>query len=374
MAAVTSHFAISLFSSIISSVPHDNVVISPASISSALAMIAAGARGKTLEEIEKAFAKSSDKDFGLATSILQEANRSALERTDSCSLKSANGVWLDKEFIVSTSYKKFMERFGLEAAKADFKTDSTGSTRKINKWVEEHTNNKISKLFQDGDLDELTRTVLVNAIYFKGNWLVPFDKEQTSTAPFYVTSDKKVDTKLMYHSGEFRYLNDMEKNCDIVEFEYESSAFSMIVIVPHEIDGLHRITSTISLPQFAKWITDLERSRKETVDIFLPKFKASHRVDLKKSLGSLGISEMFCDRANLTGISEAGNLYVSSAVHEAIIEVNEEGTEAAGATGIGIGFMSLPPQVRADRPFLFAVLSHKTNSIVFMGKMIDPSK
>ena len=374
MAAVTSHFAISLFSSIISSVPHDNVVISPASISSALAMIAAGARGKTLEEIEKAFAKSSDKDFGLATSILQEANMSALECTDSCSLKSANGVWLDKEFIVSTSYKKFMERFGLEAAKADFKTDSAGSTRKINKWVEEHTNNKISKLFQDGDLDELTRTVLVNAIYFKGNWLVPFDKEQTSTAPFYVTSDKKVDTKLMYHSGEFRYLNDMEKNCDIVELEYEGSAFSMIVIVPHEIDGLHRITSTISLPQFAKWITDLERSQKETVDIFLPKFKASHRVDLKKSLGSLGISEMFCDRANLTGISEAGNLYVSSAVHEAIIEVNEEGTEAAGATGIGIGFMSLPPQVRADRPFLFAVFSHKTNSIVFMGKMIDPSK
>jgi len=374
MAALTSHFAISLFSSIISSVPNDNVVISPASISSALAMIAAGARGKTLKEIEKAFAKSNDKDFGLATLILQEANRSALECTDSCSLKSANGVWLDKEIIVNTPYKKFIETFGLEAAEVDFKTDVAGSTRKINKWVEEHTKKKISKLFQDGDLDELTRTVLVNAVYFKGNWLVPFDKEQTSIAPFYVTSDKKVDAKLMYHSGEFRYLNDMEKNCDIVQLEYEGSAFSMVVIVPHEIDGLHRITSTISLAQFTKWIADVRGSQKETVDVFLPKFKASHRVDLKKSLESLGISEMFCDRADLKGISEAGNLYVSSAVHEAVIDVNEEGTEAAGATGIGIGFMSLPPQVRADRPFLFAVLSHQTNSIIFMGKMTDPSK
>lgn len=374
MAAVTSHFAISLFTSIISSKPQDNVIISPTSVSSALAMVAAGARGKTFDEIEQAFGWKSGSNDGLVKEILQEANKLSKDCTKSCSLKSANGIWLDNDFSLTASYKSFLEKFGLEVSKVDFKTDSLGATEKINKWVEEHTNKKIAKLFQDGDLNELTRTVLVNAIYFKGNWMIPFNKEHTSTAPFYITGDKKVDVKLMYHSGDFRYVNDMKSNCDIVQLEYEGSAFSMIIIVPHEIDGLSSVTSDISFSQFAKWKKDIEGSEKENIDLFLPKFKVSHRVDLKKSLASLGITEMFCDRANLTGISEARNLYVDSAVHEAVIEVNEQGTEAAGATGIGIGYMSLPPQVRADRPFLFMVVSHKTNSIVFMGKMADPSK
>ena len=374
MAAVTSHFAISLFTSIISSKPQDNVIISPTSVSSALAMVAAGARGKTFDEIEQAFGWKSGSNNGLAMEILEEANKLSKDCTKSCSLKSANGIWLDDEFSLTTAYKKFLEKFGLQASRVDFKTDSLGSAEKINKWVEEHTNKKITKLFQDGDLNDLTRAVLVNAIYFKGDWMVPFDKEHTSTAPFYVTGDKKVDVKLMYHSGDFRYVNDMKSNCDVVQLEYEGSAFSMIVIVPHEVDGLTTVTSSISLSQFAKWKKDVEGSGKENIDLFLPKFKISHRVDLKKSLTSLGINEMFCDKANLTGISEGRNLYVDSAVHEAVIEVNEQGTEAAGATGIGIGFMSLPPQVRADRPFLFMVVSHKTNSIVFIGKMADPSK
>ena len=374
MAAVTSQFAISLFTSLIASKPQENVIISPTSVSSALALVAAGARGKTLDEIEKAFAWKAGSNDGLATAIFQEGQKLAKECSKSCSLKSANGIWLDNEFIVNESYKNFLGTFGLKTAKVDFKTDSQGATEKINRWVEEHTNKKITKLFQERVLDDLTRMVIVNAIYFKGNWLMPFDKEHTVAAPFHVGKGKEVNVQMMYHSGEFRYINDMKANCDIVQLQYEGSEFSMIAIVPHEIDGLARVTSSMDLSQFGKWKTELEASVKETVDVFLPKFKVSHRVDLKKSLGSLGISDMFCDRANLTGLSKAGNLYVSSAVHEAVIEVNEEGTEAAGATGIGIGFMSLPPQVRADRPFLFMIVSHKTNSIVFLGKMVDPSK
>ena len=374
MAAVTSQFAISLFTSLIASKPQENVIISPTSVSSALALVAAGARGKTLDEIEKAFAWKAGSNDGLATAIFQEGQKLAKECSKSCSLKSANGIWLDNEFIVNESYKNFLGTFGLKTAKVDFKTDSQGATEKINRWVEEHTNKKITKLFQERVLDDLTRMVIVNAIYFKGNWLMPFDKEHTVAAPFHVGKGKEVNVQMMYHSGEFRYINDMKANCDIVQLQYEGSEFSMIAIVPHEIDGLARVTSSMDLSQFGKWKTELEASVKETVDVFLPKFKVSHRVDLKESLGSLGISDMFCDRANLTGLSKAGNLYVSSAVHEAVIEVNEEGTEAAGATGIGIGFMSLPPQVRADRPFLFMIVSHKTNSIVFLGKMVDPSK
>ena len=375
MAAITSHFAISLFSSIIASNPQDNVVLSPMSISSALALVAAGSKGKTLEEIEKALDwKAGSKDDGLAVAIIEEAKKTAEECTKSCSLKSANGIWLENDLSVNIGYKNFLKKFGIQAVQVDFKRDSARATNMINKWVEEETNKKITKLFENGALDDSTRAVLVNAIYFKGNWLMPFDKKHTSPAPFYVSAEKKVDAKMMYHSGEFRYLYDGEKNCNLVQLEYEGSAFSMILVVPHEVDGLKSVTSGINLAQIAKWKTELERSHKETVDVFLPKFKVSHKVNLKKSFRALGINDLFCDKANLTGISEAGNLFVSSAVHEAVIEVNEEGTEAAGATGIGIGFMSLPPQVRADKPFLFMIVSSKTNGIVFMGKMADPSK
>lgn len=374
MAAVTSHFAISLFSSIVASNPRDNVVFSPMSTASALALVAAGARENTLNEIAKVFACSEGRNDGLAKTILEEAQKTAERCTKTCTLKSANGIWLENDLSVAESYKNFLEMFAAEVAKVDFKTNSAMATEKINKWVEEQTSKKIPKLFPDGALDETTRAVLVNAMYFKGSWLQPFDKKMTSSAPFYVTADSEVNVEMMYHSGDFRYLYDGEKSCDLVELEYEGSAFSMILVVPQEIDGINGLMSSISLQQFSTWMKDLEASMEEKVDVFLPKFKVSYKTDLKKSLQLLGINEMFSNKANLTGISESGNLYVSRALHEAVIEVNEEGTEAAAATGIGISFMSLPPQVRADKPFLYMIVGKKTRNIVFIGKMNDPSK
>lgn len=344
------------------------------SISSALALVAAGAKGKTLDEIARSIAWNAGSNDRLAMAILEEAQRTANQCTKACSLKSANGIWLENDFIVNSSYQKFLETFAVEVAKVDFKRDSSGATKSINKWVEDQTNKKISQLFPEGVLNEMTRAALVNAMYFKGSWLVPFNKESTSPAPFFVTNNKKVEVKMMYHSGDFKYLYDMERACDLVQLEYEGGSFSMILVVPQEIEGLNRITSTFNLEQFLKWKNTLDSSPKENIDVFLPRFKVSQKINLKTSLQGLGINEMFSEKANLTGISEAGNLYVSSALHEAVIEVNEEGTEASAATGLGINFMSLPPQIRADKPFLFMVVSSKTNNIVFIGKVNDPSK
>ena len=370
--AATNQFAITFFSTLVAPNQNENVIFSPISISSAVALVAAGAEGKSLDEIEKGFGWNGERKQ-LATTVLTETKETVDECNSSCILKSANGIWLAKEFTISKSYESFLRQYGINVSETDFRNNHVKATSLLNEWVSERTKKHISGLFASGQLDEATKAVIVNALYFKGSWLHPFDIAMTHDADFHVSSTKTVSVKMMYHSGEFRYIYDSQNKCDVIQLDYTSSAYNMVVIVPHEIDGLLGVTSSISLAKVSKWIDSLASSYPEKVDVFLPKFKVSQKIDLKKHLMKLGINQVFTDKANLSGITAAEDLYVSSAVHKAFLEVNEEGTEAAAATEIGISLMSLPPQVRADRPFVFMITSRKTGSIIFLGRIFDPS-
>nr|Q6J201.1 RecName: Full=Serine protease inhibitor; AltName: Full=Jellypin; Short=JP; Flags: Precursor [Cyanea capillata]AAT35220.1 serine protease inhibitor jellypin [Cyanea capillata] len=371
-AAVSSQLAISFFSSLIVPGAEKNVVCSPLSISSALALVAAGSRGKTLKEIADALNWREDAD-GLAKALLAEAEKAAQNCDASCPVKTANNVWVDNEFKILDSYRDLLKSFAVNVGKADFKKHSSDETIKINSWIEDHTNKKIRDFFPPGELSEATKAVLVNALYFKGKWAEPFDMESTRDDTFHVSNSKEVQVKMMYHSAELKYFMDENSKCDLVELPYSSKAFSMMLIVPHEVEGLSAVQSSLSLSQVSGWISNVQSAAPQTVDVFLPRFKVSQKVNMKDNLKSLGINDMFSMQANLSGIAGSHDLFVSSAIHQAVIEVNEEGTEAAAATGFGVNFMSMPMQVRADKPFLFLIISNVTKSILFIGKIANPA-
>ena len=371
--AVTTQFAISFFTALISQDSEENVLCSPASISSALALVAAGSRGNTLDEIRKVFSLNHDSFSDLASKVLKEMKETSQGCHGTCALNAANGLWLEQDFEALKSYTDFLKAFEVVVSKADFKNNSKEAAANVNKWVSDITNGKIMKLFPDGQLDENTKAVLVNALYFKGSWATPFDKTLTKKSDFHVSpSTPPISVDMMFHSGDFKYL--YQDDCALVQLPYASGEFTMTVLVPHETDGLNSIQSSLNLDRITAWMESLQGTEKETVDIYLPKFKVSQKIDMKSHLAGLGVKDMFTNKADLSGISGGKDLYVSSAFHQAVVEVNEEGTEAAASTGFGISFMSLPPEVRADRPFLFWITSSKTNSLLFLGKVHNPNK
>lgn len=371
-AAVSSQLAISFFSSLIIPGAENNLVCSPLSISSALALVAAGSRGKTLKEIADALNWGEDAK-GLAKALLTETEKAAQNCGVSCPVKTVNKVWVDNEFKILDSYSELLKSFAVDVGKADFKKHSSDETTKINSWVEDQTNKKIRDFVPPGEISQTTKAVLVNALYFKGKWAEPFDMQFTRDDTFHISNSKEVSVKMMYHSAKLKYFMDEKSKCDLVELPYSSKAFSMLIVVPHEVEGLSDVQSSLSLSQVSSWISNVQSAHPQTVDVFLPRFKVSQKVNMKDHLKQLGITDMFSRQADLSGIAGSHNLFVSSAMHQAVIEVNEEGTEAAAATGFGINFMSMPMQVRADKPFLFLIISNVTKSILFIGKIANPA-
>eukprot|EP00794_Sanderia_malayensis_P019718 gene19719-21664_t len=381
MAAISGQLAISLFSTLIVPPADPNLVCSPLSITSALALVAAGSKGKTLQEISKSLKWGEEKDDTLlAKALLTEAGNvtscnlaDGASTSSECPIKSANNMWLDNDLTLLETYRSFLKSFHVSIQQADFRKDSTKITSEVNEWVAKQTNQKIRDLFSSDQINQDTSAVIVNALYFKGQWAIPFDKTTTHDSIFHVSKTKQVPVKMMFHTDEYKYFVDRSKNCDVLELPYTSKSFRMILVVPHEIDGLTQVQSSLDLKLISSWINSVQSARTETIDVFLPRFKVSQKINLKEKLKQLGISALFTENADLSGISGSRNLYVSSAVHQAVIEVNEEGTEATSATGIGMNFMSLPTQLQVNKPFLFMIIHNETKSVLFIGRVADPS-
>ena len=244
----------------------------------------------------------------------------------------------------------------------------------INRWVEDNTQDKIKNLIQPGILDALTRLVLVNAIYFKGNWASQFKASQTKDASFFTSPGKSIQTPMMIQKQKFRYAE--LKSLKILELPYAGNELSMLVLLPKEFDGLEQLESVLSIEALAQWNSCLN---KREVLVFLPRFKMTSQFRLDKTLVSMGMVDAFCDRkANFGGMDGRPNwLYIAAVIHKAFVEANEEGTEAAAATAVVMKELALPapsPLFRADHPFLFLICENQTGGILFMGRMSDPSK
>ena len=352
-----------------------NLFFSPYSVSSALAMTYGGARGNTALQMQEAMRftrgqEGTHKAFAELGSLLGN-----IQSKGAVELAVANSIWPQTGYGFLPEYTALLKKFyGVEITPVDYANAPEPSRKRINKWVEVKTREKIKDLIPEGSIDPLTRLVLVNAIYFKGDWEEQFDPDDTVEAPFFVTPEKSIEASLMTRTGEYGY-SDMG-DLQILELPYAGRDLSMVVILPGPGRSISDLEKKITIENFFLWKQGM--SEKE-VEVFLPRFRITWgSFSLVEALKSLGMVDAFSDtKADLSGMDGSPDLYITDVLHKAFIDVNEEGTEAAAATAVIVGLKSIPapPEVfRADRPFIFIIQENSTGSILFMGRVSDPSK
>ncbi len=352
-----------------------NLFLSPFSISTALGMAAAGARGKTREEMDKVLRlpEGAPAAFG---AILKSLNDEPDARKRGFTLTTANALWAQNGYPWKPEYKKLVATdYGAGLFDVDFQSKPDAARGTINAWVEKETHEKIKNLLPQGSVTPMTRLVLTNAIYFKGDWADPFKKPNTKDAPFTLASGKKAETPLMFRIGGYQYAE--TDTYQVLDMPYAGRRVSMTVILPRKADGLAAVEKVLNGEKLTTVLKGLRFER--TVHVHLPKFKVEKSFALNKPLQALGMKAAFAG-ADFGGMHTGGeDLAISAVLHKAFVDVNEEGTEAAAATGVGFAATSVhapsePKHFRADRPFLYLIRDNKTGSVLFLGRLTEPSK
>jgi serpin B len=350
-----------------------NLFFSPSSVSTALAMTWAGARGDTADEMARAlhFTLPPDRLHLANSELLKEFNGAGRKR--GYQLSVANALWGQKGEGFKNDYLKLTkDNYGGGLKEVNFLHDTEAARKEINAWVERQTQDRIKELFRPGVLDATARLVLTNAVYFKGDWNSRFNKDQTRDESFLLGNGDKAKTPLMQQTAKFRYHD--AGSLQVLEMPYAGKELSMVVLLPRKIDGLAELEKSLTADKLAGW---LSKAREEEVVVSLPKFKATSEFSLKDALTALGVKKAFTPMANFSGINGKEDLYVSAVVHKAFVDVNEEGTEAAAATGAGVVTLSLPapkPAFRADHPFVFLIRDRRNDSVLFLGRIVNPTK
>jgi len=340
------------------------------SLSTAMGMTYAGAKGVTQEQIAKIFhfAANTDKFHIQLGNTIKQINSKA----GKIELRVVNNLWAEKTYPLTKTYPKLMTTAYMAAIKPmDFINKFEESRLSINANILKTTNEKIKDLLPPNSLNTLTRLVLTNAIYFKGDWKIMFKKELTSDRDFFITPQKSIKCSMMSVKSEFNYYEDSKLKA--LELPYAGNNFSMIVILPNSNNPLDEITKMLTNDLLA----DIQRELgKQEVTISIPKFKLSNGYQLKELLSTLGMPQPFTDDANFTGMTTVNNLKISDVFHKAFIEVNEQGTEAAAATAVVVATKSIQrvQSFIANRPFLFLIKEKSTGTILFMGRVVDPTK
>jgi serpin B len=351
-----------------------NLCFSPASVSTALAMTYAGARGPTAEEMAKTlhFTLGQDRLHPALGALLDDLNRAG--RARGSRLAVANALWGQKghgflpEFLGLTR-----EHYGAGLQEVDFRGDSEGARRAINAWVEQQTQDRIKDLIREGVLDDNTRLVLTNAIYFKGDWASAFRKDSTRNAPFRLGGAEKVDVPLMWQSGTFGHFDG--DGLQALELPYAGKDLSMVVLLPKRADGLADFEKGLTAERLAGWLRQL---REQEVIVQLPRFKVTAEFRLGPTLAAMRMPLAFGDGADFSGMDGKKDQYLSEVVHKSFVDVNEEGTEAAAATAVvkaeRSGESRLTPLFRADHPFVFLIRDRRSDGILFLGRVQNPVK
>ncbi|KAK7146736.1 hypothetical protein R3I94_009544 [Phoxinus phoxinus] len=400
LSAANTQFSLDLFKKISEGNASGNVFYSPVSISTALAMVSLGARGNTAAQMTKVLGFNNEPPMMQQTQKPQtpaELKKSPEETTEDQIHSSFNkfmselnkpgvpyALSLANRLYGEQSYQ-FVEKFlndaksyyeaGLE--KVDFKNKSEAARVNINKWVETKTQDKIKDLVPQGAINAMTKLVLVNAIYFKGNWEEKFPKEATRDGQFKLNKNQTKPVKMMFQEADFPLVLIPEINSQVLELPYVGNNLSMLIILPNEMEddttGLQKLEKALTYEKLMEW-TNPEVMHQEEVKVFLPRFKMEEKYDMKSLLISMGMEDVFDERkVNLSGMSSNNDLVVSKVIHKAFVEVNEEGTEAAAATAVMRSYCITFPQVfNADHPFLFFIRHNPTKSILFYGRFCSP--
>jgi serpin B len=361
-----TQFALDLYDQI-----HDakgNLFFSPYSISTALAMTYAGAKGDTAAEMARTlhFTLDPQRLHPAIAGLLRQVVEAGKDRK--ARLYVANALWGQQGYHFQPDFLKLTrDNYHAGLREVDFIHDADAARQKINAWVEGQTNQKIKDLLQPGILSADARLVLTNAIYFKAAWMRPFPEKATKDADF-VADGKTAKVKMM-HTGlrtNYAQFGDLQ----ILDLPYEDNELSMLVFLPKK-GGLAEFEKTLTRANLAKWQAKLSD---HMVDVKLPKFKVTSEFRLDDALKALGMKLAFDKkRADFSGMTTRERLFISAVVHKAFVDVHEKGTEAAAATAVAMDRLSAPPPAtfHADHPFVYLLRENRTGSILFMGRVSE---
>ncbi|XP_034181373.2 antitrypsin isoform X7 [Osmia lignaria lignaria] len=357
-----NQFSSSLFQCVLEE-NHGNIIMSPLSAAVVLAMAAFGARGETEKQLKKALHIPSPDTLGTSgyQSLIDDLNNVKVAK-----LLLANKVFAAEKFSVKPAYIELTEKYFHSVTQLVNFAKSEEAANTINTWVQQNTNDRIKEIVNPGDLNSMTAMVLVNAVYFKGQWQDKFDPQNTEERPFHVNENTVKNVSTMFRSGSYLYGELSNLNAKFVLLPYKDNELSMIIILPNEINGLAEVEKKL---QNTNIMDILYQGHQREVELYLPKFKIESKIELNAPLNKLGLTDMFSSKANFSGIAD-DDLVVSKVVQKAFIEVNEEGSEAAAATGmmldsIAPGLAPIPPEFKIDKPFYFAILQN--NVPLFVG-------
>jgi serine protease inhibitor len=347
-----------------------NLFFSPYSISTALAMTYAGARGETEKQMAKVLHFSKDQRVVHTTFSDLQRQLGYAGQQKSIQLSIANALWAQEgDAFLPTFLRIANSDYQANIGQADFKTHAEAARDQINRWAAQATKDKIKDILPPGSLTELTRLVLANAIYFKGAWAEPFEKAATSIQPFHLNATRQVNAPLMHHSTDVRYMENSDLQA--VELPYVGGGLSMVVLLPRQVDGCGPLGDRLTPALIADTLRQMKR---QEVRIFLPKFKLESSFKLNETLARMGMPDAFVwQQADFSGLDGTKSLFISAVFHKAWCEVNEEGTEAAAGTA-AVATRSMPPVFRADHPFIFLIRDTRFGSLLFLGRLADPSR
>ena len=354
-----------------------NLFFSPESVSTALAMTYAGARGDTAAEMAKTlhFTLPPDRLHPAMGALLAGLNAPH----DGYQLRVANALWAERDYKFLDAFLKLTASdYGAGFNPVDFKGSTEAARLTINQWVEQKTDSKIKDLLKPGMVNPLTRLVLTDAIYFKADWQAQFQKAQTEDKDFHLSAAQTVKAPLMHRAGSYKYFNG--GTFQILEMPYKTGELSMIVFLPKDMDGLRAFEQSLTASHAKQWLSQLQPVSR--VIVTFPKFKVTEQLELGSTLGAMGMPSAFeRSAADFSGMTGNRELFLSAVIHKAFIDVNEVGTEAAAATAVAMVGMAMrapdptpPPEFRADHPFVFLIRDNRSGGILFMGRVSDPTK
>ncbi|MBD1998640.1 serpin family protein [Leptolyngbya sp. FACHB-541] len=367
LVAANTRFGFKLFSQILEQNGQPtNLMVSPTSVAIALTMTYNGASGTTQQAMAEALELE-----GMSLEEINQANAAlelALENADpEVQLAIANSLWSREDTSFNPDFlQRNRDFYSAEVASLDFTNPSAIAT--INNWVSRNTQEKISEIIQD--IRPNAVLFLINATYFKGNWTTPFNAERTSDRPFTLLDSSQKQHPTMTQSGRYAYLENDQFQA--VSLPYgESKRLSMYVFLPRENSSLSAFQQSLTAENWETWMSQFGRQEGA---ISLPRFKLEYTTQLNDVLEALGMGVAFTDQADFSGMSDEP-LSISQVQHKTFIEVNEEGTEAAAVTSVEIQTLSAPTapfQMTADRPFFYAIRDNQTETVLFMGTVVEP--
>lgn len=344
--------------------PGTNVMISPLSVSQALAMTYNGANGATRIAMENALQTA-----GIDRDELNELNKTLvdalLSHDPKVILEIANSIWYRQEYdILQDFIKRNKDFYNADVRPMDFSAANCKDI--INGWVDDKTHGKISEIVKE--IKPESFMFLINAIYFKGTWTYEFAKKDTHTEPFYLEDGTTKQVNMMKQELDLNTLSNEWFNS--VELPYGKGNWRMFLFLPAGDKKLAEIEGRFTQENWEQWLKSYQESKE--VRLYLPRFTFAYEESLKKVLASMGMDVAFSDQADFTGILPGGGLLISDVKHKTFVEVNEEGTEAAAVTSVEIEFTSIGNYISFNRPFLFVIAERSTGAILFIGKLVNP--